>query len=143
MNWRVWLRARYVPDQLHKRGTLKRAFLIDLSRGQYLSHVAPFFTNFTQDELEQELERLKEKLSRNQRKSSKNVSETVDDAVVCEICEQKGHDIFGCDVLKGEATSSRPVSVMSGQSSEKELYCEDCGERGHSVTECPHSMDVF
>lgn len=98
---------------------------------------------YREDELEQEIERLKEKLSRSQRKSSKNAPDTVSGAVVCEICEQQGHDIFGCDVLKGEAAPSRPVSAMSEQSLEKELYCEDCGERGHLATECAHSLDVF
>ena len=111
------------------------------------------YTNTLQDELEQEVERLKEKLSRSQKKSknafeatsSSGTQEPVagtiakDMGEVCEICEQPGHDIFNCDVLKGEAVLSRPVSAMSGQ----ELYCEDCGEHGHVVTECPHSMDVF
>lgn len=114
-----------------------------IARSVFISYSGRYFTDYTQDELEQELERMKEKLSRSQRKSSKNASDTVSGAVVCEICEQQGHDIFGCDVLKGEAAPSRPVSAMSEQSSEKELYCEDCGERGHLATECAHSMDVF
>lgn len=114
-----------------------------IARSVSVSYSVRSVTDFTQDELEQELEKLKEKLSRSQRKSSKNAPDTVSGAVVCEICEQPGHDIFGCDVLKGEAVPSRPVSAMSEQSSERELYCEDCGERGHLSTECAHSMDVF
>ncbi|ETW80713.1 hypothetical protein HETIRDRAFT_434703, partial [Heterobasidion irregulare TC 32-1] len=84
---------------------------------------------YREDELEQEVDRLKDKLSRSHKKSSTRLSdilshttdsETVvsDDTPVgphgsdvCEICEQPGHDIFTCDVLKGNAPApSRPQS---------------------------------
>ena len=106
--------------------------------------------------MEQEVDRLKDKLSRSHKKSSTRLSdvpshttdsETVvsDDTPVgphgsdvCEICEQPGHDILTCDVLKGNAPApSRP------QSSASSLFCEDCEGYGHTAADCPHSMDVF
>ncbi|KAI0958692.1 hypothetical protein AcV7_004436 [Taiwanofungus camphoratus] len=112
---------------------------------------------YREDELERELERLKDKLARTQKKSSKNERELPEDArsrkapgaepaaasEVCEICERPGHDIFTCDLLKGEAgaplrLSAPPVSVGG-----EELFCEDCEGRGHTAANCPHSLDVF
>lgn len=63
---------------------------------------------------------------------------------VCEICEQPGHDIFTCDLLKDD----RPLSASSagGFMRSKNLtdaFCEDCEEPGHTSANCPHSMDVF
>ena len=58
---------------------------------------------------------------------------------VCEICEQPGHDIFTCDLLRGgaaPATGGKDVPPS-------ELYCEDCENYGHVAVDCPHSMDVF
>ncbi|KAI0309079.1 hypothetical protein OF83DRAFT_1288737 [Amylostereum chailletii] len=110
---------------------------------------------YREDELEQEVERLKEKISRTQRKLSKgalDVNRTADTVVsqtddgrlgvradICEICEQPGHDIFTCDVLKGD---SMPSSAASSSTS-SELYCGDCETYGHLAVDCPHSMDVF
>ncbi|KAI0054971.1 hypothetical protein BV25DRAFT_1816286 [Artomyces pyxidatus] len=112
---------------------------------------------YREDELEQEVERLKEKLSRSQKKSSKSVPEVVaasgsadslrsmsDDGQangqgdVCEICEQPGHDIFTCDLLKGGSPA-----VAVSESSSSGLYCEECEGQGHVAADCPHSMDVF
>lgn len=58
---------------------------------------------------------------------------------VCEICEQPGHDIFTCDLLRGDA------APMAGGKDvpPSELYCEDCENYGHVAADCPHSMDVF
>ncbi|KAJ6557190.1 hypothetical protein B0H10DRAFT_2121012 [Mycena sp. CBHHK59/15] len=103
---------------------------------------------YREDELEQELERTKEKLLR-QRKSSKGSSEVESSRrragsvasatsssgeLVCEICEQPGHDIFSCALLKEGGTS--PTSTT-------EVFCEDCESHGHVAADCPHSLDVF
>ncbi|KDR75449.1 hypothetical protein GALMADRAFT_227098 [Galerina marginata CBS 339.88] len=108
----------------------------------------------SKDELEQEVERLKEKLSR-QKKISKNGHENAEGrqrlssassisttssgsislgrgAEVCEICEQPGHDIFNCSLLKDD----------SGRAA-KDVVCEDCESPGHVAADCPHSSDVF
>jgi CAP-Gly domain-containing linker protein 1 len=58
---------------------------------------------------------------------------------VCEICEQPGHDIFTCDLLRGSAAPA-PGGKDAPPS---ELYCEDCENYGHIAVDCPHSMDVF
>lgn len=109
-----------------------------------------------QDELERELERLREKLARLQKKASKNSTEppaqssavVADNKLrsatdimqdVCEICEQPGHDIFSCDLLKNGVPSVAPTST----SAIEELICEDCEGRGHTAANCPHSLDVF
>ncbi|KAI0027613.1 hypothetical protein K488DRAFT_81051 [Vararia minispora EC-137] len=110
-----------------------------------------------QDELEQEIERLKDRLSRTSRKFSKNASEvgvsrsredppssasterSMSRLDVCEICEQPGHDIFTCDILKG---STIPASSFSGPTASS-TYCEDCDSYGHTAADCPHSTDVF
>ncbi|KAH7888798.1 hypothetical protein F5I97DRAFT_1855623 [Phlebopus sp. FC_14] len=121
---------------------------------------------YREDELEQEVELLKEKLSQN-KQWSKNGVESVgvmpwklsrastvgssnDDLrsapqeAVCEICEQQGHDIFTCDLLK-DSVSGPPsrVSLHVGQSGTSELFCVDCESYGHAASECPHSLDVF
>lgn len=109
---------------------------------------------FPKDELEQELERMKDKLQR-QQKSSKNSADVleshrrsststsaansdVSQEEVCEICERPGHDIFNCDLLKGEAARTTvAVEVPS------DLFCDDCESHGHVAADCPHSLDVF
>ncbi|KAJ7594052.1 hypothetical protein C8J56DRAFT_925889 [Mycena floridula] len=109
---------------------------------------------YREDELEQEIERLKDKVSRH-KKSSKssieapgsshgrdralsNTSETSE--AVCEICERPGHDIFTCDLLQDDAsTSSRTTS----QRASTDLFCEECEGHGHAAADCPHSLDVF
>ncbi|KAH9176435.1 hypothetical protein EDB89DRAFT_2112828 [Lactarius sanguifluus] len=58
---------------------------------------------------------------------------------VCEICEQPGHDIFTCDLLRGSAAPA-PGGKDAVPS---ELFCEDCENYGHVAVDCPHSMDVF
>jgi CAP-Gly domain-containing linker protein 1 len=59
---------------------------------------------------------------------------------VCEICEQPGHDIFTCDVLKGDG----PAPSLARRSMDPSVpYCEDCDSHGHLAVDCPHSMDVF
>ncbi|KAI9509749.1 hypothetical protein F5148DRAFT_1374978 [Russula earlei] len=110
---------------------------------------------YREDELEQEVERLKEKLTRIEKKSSKrgpatgllsadplDSSDTNQGTLagdVCEICEQPGHDIFTCDLLRG-----RSASVAGGKDAPpSDLYCEDCENYGHVAVDCPHSMDVF
>ena len=104
------------------------------------------------------MERLREKLARSQRKASKNSTEppahspvvVADDEVhgaspaastqdVCEICEQPGHDIFSCDLLK----DGMPSGTMSNAPAAEDLVCEDCEGRGHTAAHCPHSLDVF
>lgn len=98
---------------------------------------------------------MKEKLARIDKKSSKRGNQAVgllsagsfdslSDANqsalagdVCEICEQPGHDIFTCDLLRGGAAPAAKDPPPS------ELYCEDCENYGHVAVDCPHSMDVF
>jgi CAP-Gly domain-containing linker protein 1 len=111
--------------------------------------------------LEQEVERLKEKLARNSKKLSKTSTEsgetrsraslestTSTDTCngratdVCEICEQPGHDIFNCDLLKGSAPPTNETDWKKG-SGPLDLFCEDCDSPGHLATDCPHSMDIF
>lgn len=58
---------------------------------------------------------------------------------VCEICEQPGHDIFTCDLLRGGAAPAAGVK----DAPPSELYCEDCENYGHVAVDCPHSLDVF
>jgi CAP-Gly domain-containing linker protein 1 len=58
---------------------------------------------------------------------------------VCEICEQPGHDIFTCDLLRGSAAPT----AGGRDAPPSELYCEDCENYGHVAVDCPHSMDVF
>ncbi|KAF9446401.1 hypothetical protein P691DRAFT_673697, partial [Macrolepiota fuliginosa MF-IS2] len=112
---------------------------------------------YREDELEQEVERLKDKLSK-MKKSTKNSGEnrglrhqtssaSMEDSdiegirpineSVCEICERPGHDIFNCDLLKEDVTTS----LTGTNSSEK--FCSDCETWGHIATDCPHSQDVF
>ncbi|KAH7913880.1 hypothetical protein BJ138DRAFT_1144944 [Hygrophoropsis aurantiaca] len=117
---------------------------------------------YREDELEQEVERLKEKLSRHKKsskgsldptdiprkRSSASTGSTVsldsypqrssDD--VCEICERPGHDIFTCDLLKGETPARRGSKPAPDPSA---LFCVDCESHGHVASDCPHSMDVF
>ncbi|KAI0266879.1 hypothetical protein BC834DRAFT_873993 [Gloeopeniophorella convolvens] len=111
---------------------------------------------YREDELEQEIEQLKERLVRSEKKSSKraNQAPTASTAEsmesmsevsfqgaptgdVCEICEQPGHDIFTCDLLRGGDASGGKDAPPS------ELFCEDCENYGHVAADCPHSMDVF
>lgn len=111
------------------------------------SFIEPFHL---QDELEQEIERLKDKLSR-QKKSSKNSMESVASTLsatsahdqnvdVCEICERPGHDIFNCDLLKGEEVKS---AASSEHKVSLDLFCEECESHGHLAADCPDSLDVF
>lgn len=90
-----------------------------------------------QDDLEREVERLRDKLSK---KTSRNGSMNgvppptqSHGEDVCEICEQPGHDIFSCSLLKDDGPAKH----------EEELVCEDCEGRGHVAANCPHSLDVF
>lgn len=100
---------------------------------------------------------MKEKLTRIEKKSSKRGNQAVGllsagsfDSLleanqsalagdVCEICEQPGHDIFTCDLLRGGAAPT----AGGKDSPPSELYCEDCENYGHVAADCPHSMDVF
>ncbi len=99
----------------------------------------------------------KEKLARIEKKSSKrgnqaigllsvdsfdSLSDTNQGGLagdVCEICEQPGHDIFTCDLLRGGAAPA----AGGKDAPPSELYCEDCEHYGHVAADCPHSMDVF
>ena len=59
---------------------------------------------------------------------------------MCEICERPGHDIFTCDLLKDDSSTSQiPKKTGAGG----ELYCDDCEETGHVAADCPNSLDVF
>lgn len=107
---------------------------------------------YREDDLEREVERLKDKVQRLQSKSSsKNTSgghdlsksqsrgshtrsstvtqqtvtkEEPSSTAVCEICEQAGHDIFSCPLLKeDESATTAPAS---------EIYCVDCNSRTHN-----------
>lgn len=142
----------------------------DLSRGMFIFRNSDHTYSQHQDELEREVSRLQDKLARSQKKSSKtgvpddprsslpsmsSSASTRSESVmsqttsrsgedVCEICEQPGHDIFSCDLLKDE----RPLSSNSEASFLKknvsdDLFCEDCEEHGHTAANCPHSLDVF
>ncbi|GJJ06534.1 hypothetical protein Clacol_000726 [Clathrus columnatus] len=65
---------------------------------------------------------------------------------ICEICEQPGHDIFTCDLLKGDMPSSNTRSsytLSTTDSESSDLWCEDCETSGHTAADCPHSMEVF
>ncbi|KAK0229731.1 hypothetical protein EDD85DRAFT_122029 [Armillaria nabsnona] len=113
---------------------------------------------YREDELEQEIEHLKAKLAKKSSSSSK-LSDTssirrvpstsslasLDAGAVCEICERPGHDIFSCDLLKGNAPA--PINgtgaALNGNTTDKSLFCEDCESYGHLPVDCPHSMDVF
>ncbi|TFY76041.1 hypothetical protein EWM64_g7972 [Hericium alpestre] len=114
---------------------------------------------YHEDELEQEIDRLKDKLSRGHKKSSKGAAEIIHvneplpvslppsnsegghtlhtSQDVCEICEQPGHDIFTCDVLKGEGAEA------DNDSDTTTLFCVDCEGHGHTAADCPYSADVF
>ncbi|KAK0199385.1 hypothetical protein DFS33DRAFT_1268680 [Desarmillaria ectypa] len=113
---------------------------------------------YREDELEQEIEHLKAKLAKKSSSSKINDTSSIRrvpstsslasldaNAVVCEICERPGHDIFTCDLLKGDAPA--PIngtrSSMNGNAVDKSLFCEDCESYGHLPMDCPHSMDVF
>ncbi|KIK85026.1 hypothetical protein PAXRUDRAFT_35431 [Paxillus rubicundulus Ve08.2h10] len=118
----------------------------------------------SKDELEQEVERLQEKLSRS--KKSRNSIEpgpeqrrastvstvmSSDDHLrstsredLCEICERPGHDIFTCDLLKGDAPAVSSRGTLAPRKSDtSERYCVDCEGYGHVASDCPHSLDVF
>ncbi|EJD38001.1 hypothetical protein AURDEDRAFT_173000, partial [Auricularia subglabra TFB-10046 SS5] len=65
---------------------------------------------------------------------------------VCEICEQPGHDIFTCHLLKddpGPALSQPASARSSGEGDPSALWCDDCESHGHVAADCPHSLDVF
>ncbi|KAF9258302.1 hypothetical protein L218DRAFT_948467 [Marasmius fiardii PR-910] len=75
-----------------------------------------------------------------------------DVAIVCEICEKPGHDIFNCDLLKENGplsaksiTSAAHRAINGDRDTEEELdlWCEDCEGHGHSAENCPNSEDVF
>ena len=105
---------------------------------------------YREDDLEREVEKLKDKVQRLQSKSSSKSSggdalaksssrgnhtrsstvtqQTVvkeePSTLVCEICEQSGHDIFSCPLLKDdENATSAPAA---------DPYCVDCDTKGHS-----------
>ena len=136
----------------------------------------------SQDDLERELERYKEKLVRATRKSSKTSADSSvpnplprtsepqieerpptvassEGGDLCEICDQPGHDIFSCHLLKDDLANMPAPSV--GDSEGSDLWCEDCESYGyvlcrfvdgfantchvsrHVAAECPHSQEVF
>lgn len=105
---------------------------------------------YREDDLEREVEKLKDKVQRLQSKSSKSGGEretlksstrgshtrsstvtqqtvTQEDVknLVCEICEQPGHDIFSCPLLKDDENPG-------AQDVDGDLYCVDCDTRGHT-----------
>lgn len=117
---------------------------------------------YREDELEQEIERLKERLSRGKKKEGLELGNAIqrklsiastvassDDELrsmpsedVCEICEQPGHDIFTCDLLKDGAPKPSKDKFTAVRIS-SEQFCVDCESYGHLATDCPHSLDVF
>jgi len=105
---------------------------------------------YREDDLEREVERLKDKVQRLQSKSSKasggdamaksssrsnhtrsstvtqqTITKEDPSTLVCEICEQKGHDIFSCPLLKDDENATTPASSV-------DAYCVDCDTKGHS-----------
>ena len=100
-----------------------------------------------QDDLEREIERLRGKLSRAEsKKSSKTdgaekekekekkappppITTTAppESDTICEICEQPGHDLFACPILKDDDNS-----VAKPNASDSKEYCEDCESYGHA-----------
>ncbi|KAH9957889.1 hypothetical protein BC827DRAFT_1137068 [Russula dissimulans] len=157
------MRARYEIDleQLRKRLTEAEAksarTVHDLNKEVSELESLVETKIYREDELEQEIEQLKEKLARVEKKSSRrgnqatglasgdsfdSLSDTNQATLagdVCEICEQPGHDIFTCDLLRGGAAST----AGGKDAPPSELYCEDCENYGHVAVDCPHSMDVF
>lgn len=123
------------------------------------------YLNYSQDELEQEVERLKENLSQGYKKPAKNRFESTDSPShnslstpnvainnvehssseeICEVCERPGHDVFTCDLLRDETPAARDkhaANQMNGDPSD--LFCVDCEGHGHVAADCPHSLDVF
>ncbi|KAK0479184.1 hypothetical protein IW261DRAFT_166460 [Armillaria novae-zelandiae] len=113
---------------------------------------------YREDELEQEIEHLRAKLAKKSSSASSKLSDTSSIRrvpstsslashgadIVCEICERPGHDIFSCDLLKGDAPAPAPINgTLNGKATDKSLFCEDCESYGHLPVDCPHSMDVF
>ncbi|KZT43537.1 hypothetical protein SISSUDRAFT_1124675 [Sistotremastrum suecicum HHB10207 ss-3] len=122
---------------------------------------------YREDDLERELERCKEKLARVNKKSSKSSGEGLripsphspntsglrqegqQSGDHCEICDQPGHDIFTCPMLKDGQSShesgyEKKYSNDSRRTSDvSALWCEDCESAGHVAADCPHSLDVF
>lgn len=122
------------------------------SAGCFLGLFASLTHQFFQDDLEREIERLRGKLSRAESKKSSKMDgaekekqqdrekgplpppitttaplESDGSAITCEICEQPGHDLFSCPILKDDDSSAaKPIA-----SSPKE-YCEDCESYGHT-----------
>jgi len=106
---------------------------------------------------------LKEKLSRGKKKdglepgnaiqrklsiastvaSSDDELHSVPSEDVCEICEQPGHDIFTCDLLKDGAPKPSSKDKFTAVRISSEQFCVDCESYGHLATDCPHSLDVF
>ncbi|KAL4078456.1 hypothetical protein V8B97DRAFT_2021512 [Scleroderma yunnanense] len=117
----------------------------------------------SKDELEQEIEHLKEKLSRGKKKdslepggslqrklsiastlaSSDEELRSVPSDDICEICEQPGHDIFTCDLLKDGAPKQSSKNKFTAVRISSEQFCVDCEGYGHVASDCPHSLDVF
>ena len=63
----------------------------------------------------------------------------LDPSMICEICEQRGHDIFSCGLLRDDPLPERQsISADTAQQ-----FCVDCEEHGHIAANCPHSLDVF
>jgi len=46
---------------------------------------------------------------------------------ICEICEQPGHDLFACPILKDD---DNPVAKPNASNSKE--HCEDCESYGHT-----------
>jgi DNA repair exonuclease SbcCD ATPase subunit len=107
---------------------------------------------YREDDLEREVEKLKDKVQRLQSKSSSKSSggdalaksasrsnhtrsstvtqQTVvkeePSTLVCEICEQTGHDIFSCPLLKDDDSATATSTLAADH------YCVDCDTKGHS-----------
>jgi hypothetical protein len=150
---RVWSKPKYVHGKYrpHVRLTTWRRS-IERSAGRFLGSFALLTHQFFQDDLEREIERLRGKLSRAESKKSSKMDgaekekqqerekrpplppimttaplESEVSATICEICEQPGHDLFSCPILKDDDSSAAKPNA----SSPKE-YCEDCESYGHT-----------
>lgn len=118
----------------------------------FLGLFASLTRRFFQDDLEREIERLRGKLSRAESKKSSKMDgaekekqqdsergplpppitttaplESEGSATICEICEQPGHDLFSCPILKDDDSSAAKPSASGSKE-----YCEDCESYGHT-----------
>jgi hypothetical protein len=155
---RVWSKPKYVLDEIPPTRQTDDMTQIYREVGWSLPRLvciidSPYF----QDDLEREIERLRGKLSRAEsKKSSKTDSaekgkekralpppitttappESDASTALCEICEQPGHDLFSCPILKDDDSSAAKPDASSSKE-----YCEDCESYDHT-SEHPRGASV-